>query len=109
MKNKFISNCVFDLDVLANQPVVVECADKNGLKLAAELARESIRTRISILEEFLNEDESSNGICAEFIENVIEVLQNDINDASSDSFGESYKSTLDFYIKKLTKVLEKYS
>ena len=109
MTNEFISKCISDLSQLAEQDVLLNTAKGSDEKFAIDVARESINTRISMLSDYLESEQSCNGVCAEFISSAIVVLEDDINDPAFNSFGDDFRAIIRFYIKQLSEILDRYS
>ena len=109
MKNKFISKCISDLSQLVEQDVLLNAANSVEGNFAIDIVRESVNTRISMLSDYLESEQSCNGVCAEFISSAIVVLEDDINDPAFNSFGDDFRAIIKFYIKQLSEILDRYT
>ena len=108
--NKFISSCISDLENLSKGAIPAQInEDVNGHNFAISLVQDSINTRISLLKDYLNDEDSVNGVCAEFIQSAITVLNQDSNSQDDSPFGVAFKKTIEYYTKHLSILLEKYT
>ena len=109
--NKTIKSCIEDLNalVVSLKTIGNDTERGSGINFAIELAKESINTRIQILSDFIDEADTSNGICVEFIQSAIEVLDSSCSRQADDEYGLAFKSTMKTCMQKLAEIRNKYS